>query len=185
LMGCVGKLEISQVTPLMGAVYDSYTVHNLPSDTRNMTLSTEGLPKPIKDAKTGEPLVTVPLVYQDVENPVPTWIPPKASAELYPAGNYKVKPEARTTLDEVKKLPKEAEKTGQPLPPEQAQVVERYTPTIQTVEQAEAQGAAWSFRWTTVLPCVLIVIYGLIGLVDKMRGGYRQVHLTTAPAAPR
>ena len=31
LMGCVGNLAISQVTPLMGAVYDSYTVVSLPA----------------------------------------------------------------------------------------------------------------------------------------------------------
>jgi hypothetical protein len=30
------------------------------------------------------------------------------------------------------------------------------------------------------MPVVLVVIFGLIGLVDKMRGGYKQVHLSTA-----
>ena len=34
LMGCVGNLAISQATPLIGAVYDSYTGHNLPADMR-------------------------------------------------------------------------------------------------------------------------------------------------------
>ena len=56
---------------------------------------------------------------------------------------------------------------------------------FEMVEAAEKEGAAWSYRWTTVLPCALVVIFGLIGLVDKLRGGYRQVHLTTAPEQPR
>ena len=39
-MGCVGNLAISQVTPLMGAVYDSYTVVNLPAELK--TASVDG-----------------------------------------------------------------------------------------------------------------------------------------------
>src|SRR5204862_1163168 len=42
LMGCVGNLAISQVTPLMGAVYDSYTVTNLPAELK--TASVDGKP---------------------------------------------------------------------------------------------------------------------------------------------
>jgi MFS family permease len=181
LMGCVGNLAISQVTPQMGAVYDSYTVANLPPETRQLTLSTEGLPKPVRDVRTGQPLTSVELVFQDADHPVPRWIPPEVSERLFPAGNYKVRPEALSVLDEVERLSRSAEKTGQPLPPEQQQLVDKLKPSIQAVGQAEAAGAAWSFRWTAVMPAVLIVIFGLIGLIDKLRGGYRAVRLTTAP----
>ena len=149
LMGCVGNLAISQVTPLMGAVYDSYTVANLPADVRSQTVSTpDGLQ---------------PLVKKET---IPSWVPPQAAEKLYPAGGEKLNPAAREALEQAAKVDP-AKK-------------EEFT----TIEQSEAQGAAWSYRWTTVLPCVLIVIFGLIALVDKMRGGYRQVHLTTAPVEP-
>ncbi len=46
------------------------------------------------------------------------------------------------------------------------------------VEEAEKNGAAWAFRWVAVLPCILVVVFGLIALTDRLRGGYRAVHIT-------
>lgn len=40
------------------------------------------------------------------------------------------------------------------------------------------QAASISFRWTAVLPAVLIVIFGALWIRDYMRGGYRPVKLT-------
>ncbi len=148
LMGCVGNLAISQVTPLMGAVFDSYTVYNLPADLRGTTVPTPDGPQPL--VKTEK---------------IPGWVPPEVARRIYPAGGDKLNPAAREALEP---------KPGQEPSPE-----------ARAVMDAETKGAAWSFRWTTVLPCVLIVIFGLIALVDKLRGGYRQVHLTAPPAAPR
>jgi fucose permease len=142
LMGCVGNLAISQVTPLMGAIYDSYTVANLPPD-----LKTAKVPIP-NDGQ--EPLVK--------EGKVPSWVPPEVARRIYPAGGDRLNPVAREALE--------------PKPGEQP------TTMAQEVMQAEAAGASWAFRWTTVLPCVLIVIFGLIALVDKFRGGYRAEMLT-------
>jgi fucose permease len=150
LMGCVGNLAISQVTPLMGAVYDSYTVANLPSDLRDVTVSTPDGPQPLVKRET-----------------IPSWVPPEVSQRIYPAGGEKLNPAAREALEQAAKDdPAKRDK-------------------FEMVEAAEKEGAAWSYRWTTVLPCALVVIFGLIGLVDKLRGGYRQVHLTTAPEQPR
>jgi MFS family permease len=148
LMGCVGNFAISQVTPLMGAVYDSYTVYNLPADVRSATVPTADGPQPL--VKTEK---------------IPGWVPPEVAERIYPAGGEKLNPAAREALE--------------PKPGEEPSALDKQ------VVDAETAGAAWSFRWTTVLPCVLIVIFGLIALVDKMRGGYRQVHLTTAPVEPR
>jgi fucose permease len=51
------------------------------------------------------------------------------------------------------------------------------SPQAQIVSDAEKTGASMAFRWVSVLPCVLIVIFGAIALKDRMSGGYRQVHL--------
>jgi hypothetical protein len=150
LMGCVGNLAISQVTPLMGAVFDSYTVVNLPPDIRSETIPTPDGPQPLVKSED-----------------IPSWVPPKVAERLYPAGGEKLNPAAREAVENLAKDD-----------PAKKEVATK-------IELAEAQGAAWSFRWTAVMPCVLIVIFGLIALVDKMRGGYRQVHLTTAPLEPR
>ena len=50
-----------------------------------------------------------------------------------------IKPEAKTFLNEVEKLPKTAEKTGQPLSPVQEQLYETTKPTIEIVTKAEAE----------------------------------------------
>jgi hypothetical protein len=178
LMGCVGNLAISQVTPLMGAVNDSYAYNALSPQRRGEVLSTEGLPKPFKSGRTGEVLKEIPLTFEDKENPVPTWIPPEAKEKLYPSGNNKINPEARSFLNEVEKLDKTAKKENKDLPPEQKSLVERDAPVIADVNKAEAEGASWAFRWTTVMPAALIVIFGLIAAVDKLRGGYRAEVLT-------
>jgi hypothetical protein len=35
------------------------------------------------------------------------------------------------------------------------------------------------------MPLALIVIFGFIGIIDKLRGGYKQVHLDTGlPVGP-
>ena len=51
------------------------------------------------------------------------------------------------------------------------------TPQAQIVNQAEALGAAMAFRWVSVLPCVLVIIFGAIALNHRLRGGYRAVHI--------
>src|SRR5262249_36273733 len=114
----------------------------------------------------------------------PTWIPPEVKERLYPAENNKIRPEARTFLNEVEKLDKAAKKENKELPPEQKSLVEKNAPVIDDVNKAEAEGASWAFGWTTVMPAALSVIFGWIGLIDKLRGGYRAEVLTTRPIHP-
>jgi MFS family permease len=45
------------------------------------------------------------------------------------------------------------------------------------LETARAAGAAMPFRWAAILPLVLLVVFGLIWLRDRARGGYRVVRL--------
>jgi MFS family permease len=51
------------------------------------------------------------------------------------------------------------------------------------LENARAAGAAMPFRWTSILPVVLLVVFGLIWLRDRSRGGYRVVRLERQEAS--
>jgi MFS family permease len=154
LMGSVGNLAISQALPQMGAIYDSYTVNALISE--NPKLRT----KMVRDAQGNE----IPLVK---EEEVRSWLPEAVRERIYPAGAKKLNPDAVTA---VRNLAKE----------DGAEVRE----LNQDIKNAEKVGAAWAFRWVAVLPCVLIVVFGLIALIDKMRGGYKAVHIHDGPKPP-
>jgi MFS family permease len=138
LMGCVGNLAISQALPLMGAIYDSYTVSALSPEVKQMSVPVEGK--------------EVPLV---LHGEVPSWVPPEVAKELYPANADKLNPEAR------QHLPSEGE-------------------TTKSVESAEIVGARQAFRKVAFLPMALVVIFGLIAIYDKIRGGYKAEVLSTA-----
>jgi len=47
----------------------------------------------------------------------------------------------------------------------------------QTLEAARAAGASMPFRWAAALPLILLVVFGLIWLRHKARGGYQAVRL--------
>jgi fucose permease len=59
------------------------------------------------------------------------------------------------------------------LAPNQEEVVKQR----QQLAEAEARGASMAFAWVTVLPTILIFIFGAIALTDRMRGGYKAVHI--------
>jgi MFS family permease len=152
LMGSVGNLAIWQVLPQMGAIYDSYTVQALVTESPALENK-----KVTNDQ--GKP---VPLVKkEDVKSW--GWVPAEVRERLFPAGSKKLNPDA------VKAVKEEAEKGA----PEAKQMK-------QFIEGAEKSGAAWAFRWVAVLPCVLVVIFGLIALGDRLRGGYKAVHIHDA-----
>jgi MFS family permease len=48
---------------------------------------------------------------------------------------------------------------------------------VEALKQANIMGARMAFRWVSVLPCILIVIFGAIAITDHLRGGYKAVHL--------
>lgn len=139
LMGCVGNLAISQTTPMLGAIYDSYTVYSLPDNLRDKQVAVP--------SQEGQPPNNEPLV---ISTTISKWIPQRVAQRIYPAGGEKINPAARTAL------------VHQPAKAD----------LLTAVEQAEVEGARWAFRWTTVLPSVLIVIFGLVALYDYFRGGY-------------
>ena len=114
LMGSVGNLSIAAVLPVMGYVYDQYSVENVP-----------------------------PSLVANVVTEAP------ASYALQAFG---VKESKKIDTDSVDKLPK-AERDE--------------------VNKAVIVGARMAFRRVSVLPAILVVIFGLIALSDKARGGYK------------
>ncbi|MGP0065478.1 MAG: MFS transporter [Isosphaeraceae bacterium] len=48
------------------------------------------------------------------------------------------------------------------------------------VDQAEASGAQQAFRRVAVLPIILVVIFGSIAIMDRLRGGYKPEELAAA-----
>jgi hypothetical protein len=162
LMGSVGNLAISQALPQMGAIYDSYTVQAL--ITESPDLKTKMLANDKGDK--------VPLVKQDDTS---EWLdfrallPVEVRERLFPAGSQKLNPDAVSILTrEAKDGSTDAKET------------KRF------IEEAEKSGAAWAFRWVAVLPCVLVVIFGLIAIIDWLRGGYKAVHIgEQSPGTPK
>jgi hypothetical protein len=159
LMGSVGNLAISQALPQMGAIYDSYTVQALvteaPDLKTKMVKSEDG--KDIPLIKAEEP----------TQFELKKVLPPEVAERLYPAGTKKLNPDAVNIVKE------KAKKDGS----EDKKIAH-------DIEEAEKVGAAWAFRWVSVLPCVLVVIFGLIAIVDWLRGGYKAVHITEAKGQP-
>jgi MFS family permease len=82
-------------------------------------------------------------------------------------------------LDALKEAVKEekAFSTGEgtePLP-----TLEATTEAAEVGSRAKAFGFSWAFLWTSVLPCVLIVLFGGVWIYDAMRGGYKPEVLIT------
>lgn len=149
LIGCVGNLAVSQATTQIGKVYDSGTVAHLSKEFQEMSVT---------NAK-GEAL---PLVSK---GQAPT-LSPRVEEFLFPGGNRKLEPRAVSALKELYAEQKKANPDA-PMPEE-----------LQKVRDAESAGASFVLTRIAVMPIILVAIFGLIGLFDKMRGGYKQVHLT-------
>jgi MFS family permease len=153
LMGSVGNLAISQALPQMGAIYDSYTVQALITEAPDLRTKTVQNDKGDK----------IPLVEEEDAKSwldVKRWLPETVRERIYPAGSKKLNPDA------VKVVTREAQEG-----------VAEAKEMVRHINEAEKSGAAWAFRWVSVLPCVLVVIFGLIATIDWLRGGYKAVHI--------
>jgi hypothetical protein len=200
LMGCFGNLAIWQALPVMGGIYDSYTVASLPEDLRGKRL-VDSSGKPLA-APDGTPLVQPeiaadgkPVLGPDgkpVQEPATlvnrgagTWLPEAIASRIYPAGTQKLNPDVRKALDTAVNLDKLSKEGKLPSNAENDKQLANAHKLLQAVdvaevEKAEAIGAGYAFRWVAVLPCVLIVIFGLIAISDRLRGGYKAVHIHEA-----
>jgi hypothetical protein len=112
------------------------------------------------------------------------WLPQSVTEHIYPAGNKKLNPDARKALEDAKTLldkEKEGKLESDPKNSQRLAYAHALLDSIdvKTIETAEAEGARYAFRWVAVLPTVLIFIFGMIALIDRLRGGYKPVHIET------
>jgi MFS family permease len=113
------------------------------------------LPSDLPETVSGPDNKKLPLVITEKESWLQELLPREVKDRIYPEGTRKLNPEARKAL------------AG--------------TPEEGPVKKAEAVGAANAFRWVAVLPAFLVVIFGLIALTDRLRGGYKAVHIGDSP----
>jgi MFS family permease len=203
LMGSFGNLAIWQALPVMGGIYDSYTVANISSDLQTKRLvdssgqplhDLEGNPllepklgpdgKPLLDSA-GKPVLDPERPMPLVKEEKPTWLPHAIAEYIYPAGNKKLNPDARKALDDAKSILKKEEEgklESDPKNPQRLIYARKLTESIdvKAVEAAETEGARYAFRWVAVLPTILIFIFGAIAISDRLRGGYKPVHIEEA-----
>jgi len=141
MVGSMGNLAIFFILPLMGGIYDSFTVANIPENVQTLTFNDADnkIQKVVIEPKDGRD-----------SGRAGSLMPPAMFDFLYPAGKAKLNPDltavARTQLTEESR---------------------------DVIGKAEAQGAAFAYRRVAILPCILIAVFGLIVLVDKLRGGYK------------
>jgi len=171
LMGSVGNLAIAFVLPLMGSIYDSFTVSNLPEDVAAMTFN---------DGKTDVPVVLVPKDLAQAKSD--SILPGDLYDFLYPAGTKKLNPALTANLRKFHSMtPEERTEAEAVVVREGGKLTELKTLTKlddESITKAEAQGAAYAYRRVAILPCLLIVIFGGIALLDKFRGGYKAELIT-------
>jgi hypothetical protein len=125
------------------------------------------IPAELQDArvpiKVDDQTKDVPLVVEGEKS----WLPEAITRHIYPSGSRKLNPDAAKAVADAAKAGDQRAKV------EQTQI-----------QDAEKNGAAWAFRWVAVLPCVLVVVFGLIALTDRLRGGYKAVHITDGTPSP-
>ncbi len=56
--------------------------------------------------------------------------------------------------------------------------LEKGSPAYGIVDSAKREGFSMAFRWVCILPLALIFIFGAIALTDRLRGGYKAVHIS-------
>ncbi len=118
----------------------------------------QAIPADLQDATVqAKDGVDIPLVKEGEKS----WMPAVIAQHLYPSGSRKLNPDAVNVVAEKAQ-------TGDATAQREKGVI----------ENAEKNGAAWAFRWVAVLPCVLVVVFGIIALTDRLRGGYKAVHIT-------
>ncbi len=68
--------------------------------------------------------------------------------------------------------------TGGQIDQNKLQAIRKIEPAA--VDEAEASGAQQAFRRVSLLPIVLVVIFGSIAIADRLRGGYKPEELISS-----
>ncbi|HMP02728.1 MAG TPA: MFS transporter [Gemmatales bacterium] len=161
LMGSAGNLAISQVLPQMGKVNDHFSVSRLKEDDAELAKNF------VKDGSIDQSRVKTQLDPLAMLTPAQRTQLAEMVAASVPEAEAKLTGEKRmlarerkVVLDNIKNLT---------LTKDQRTLLSQ----ANTVETAEAHGAAISFRLVSILPLVLVVIFGGIYIYDAQRGGYK------------
>lgn len=154
LMGSVGNLSISQVLPAMGGIVDHYAVGEINQ------LAPEQASLFVKKNDSGKEFLDMAAVNQ--------------IAVEYLVKNYP---------DQVNSDFVEKNAAGEPVAinarklaafnSQQAADKRIEIPGFAAAIAAQRTGFSMAFRWVSLLPTVLVVIFGAIALWDKSRGGYK------------
>jgi fucose permease len=193
LMGSFGNLAISQVLPIMGKIYDKHSVEELQRHDKDQTLTRSVVREDAinQDVKKKIDLLSPPTSEEvaaagdakdlleevrknaftpDQRDKLATWLKEQgaaSAAEKLPKLT-EANPPALSTR-EVKAIRAGMAELKGSLTQAQQDVLTKRS----TIDSAEAFGAAESFRQVSILPVILIFIFGGIYLYDRSRGGYK------------
>jgi MFS family permease len=73
----------------------------------------------------------------------------------------------------AEKILKKADGSWVGIDPALVEKLSKDSPEAKLAKAAQTEGFRMAFRWVSLLPCVLIVIFGLIILYDRSQGGYK------------
>lgn len=184
LMGSVGNLSIAFVLPQMGGIVEHYSVNTLEKDSPSLTneflvKNDDGQPRALNSealntlnakavGEIANLLETQPEVFdQIVANPNVAARMREEAAEKEPNfGKVTAQVLAKGALNREEITSLAASN------PQVAALNESLSERDQ-VTAAEAVGFKMAFRWVSVLPAILIVLFTGIVLYDKSQGGYK------------
>lgn len=193
LMGSFGNLAISQVLPIMGKIYDKNGVAKLQEQdsalaasvirkdaidqtlTGQINLLTPPSAEDVQKASQADTTKLLEEVRQNALTPVQReqlakWLRDHGSptaADKLPRLNTSEPPTLSTR--EVKALRDGLLELKPTLTAGQQDVLRKK----EAIDTAEAHGASQTFQQVSVLPLILIFIFGGIYLYDRSRGGYK------------
>jgi len=200
LMGCFGNLAIWLALPQMGAIYDSYTVDNLDKKYWKMEIKGPNGKPVLNEDK--EPLTLVTRNKEWLIKLVAENLYPAGSRQINPEARKILEESRKLVIDQKDDKLKDDAKTEKRLksfaalfepkakkPPSKAKLLKAAQrimyefdipadkKEMSPLQEADAKGAAYAFRWVALLPTILIFIFGAIALSDRLRGGYKAVHI--------
>ena len=196
LMGSMGNLSISQVLPIMGSFFDEYAIQKVKEDPKvaSFVLVDKDGQTTLDQARIAQIDLLTPLSSEALQQ-IPSDTP--AGQVLREITAAKLTSEQRAVLAEklqakgypdVAKLVQEGKLDPTQLTTPQTKALNAALAEIEktdaqkeiermrkVVGEAEAYGASMAFRKVALLPVVLIVLFSLMAIDAKRRGGYDAV----------
>ncbi|MBI2827123.1 MAG: MFS transporter [Planctomycetia bacterium] len=153
LMGSVGNLSISQVLPAMGGIVDRYAVERVDD------AAPEQATQFVQTNDAGKQFLDMDAVNKYAVTYLTEHYPDQAAKFI----------EKNSAGEPVSVRARELAKFNAETPESQRLVI----PGFEAAMSAQRTGFSMAFRWVSILPTVLVVIFGAIALWDRSRGGYK------------